>query len=88
MMKWSSRYLFLDFVIIHYRFIATYKFEIWVWCLQDALAALKSGRLPPPSALPSFETVKDIVGFTNYFTEESRYSTSSAPPSYSRPSGC
>ena len=70
----------MDFVIIHHHFIATYKFEIWIWSLQDALATLKSGRLPPPSALPSFETVKDIVGFTNYLAEESRYSTSSTPP--------
>ena len=87
MMKSSSRYLFLDFVIIHCRFIATYKFEIWMWCLQDALAAFKSDYLTPPSALPPFETVKDIVDFINYFAEESHYSTSSAPPSYIRPSG-
>ena len=78
----------MDFVIIHYRIIATCKFKIWIWCLQDVVVALKSDHLPPPSALPSFETVKDIVGFTNYFVEDSRYSTSSSPPSYTRPSGC
>lgn len=54
--------------------------------MQDALAALKSGRLPPPSLLPSFETVKDIVGFPKYYEEEARYSTGSSTKnsSYSR----
>ncbi|KAG0613270.1 hypothetical protein M758_6G089500 [Ceratodon purpureus] len=54
--------------------------------MQDALLALKSGRLPPPSALPSFEAVKDIVGFPKYYEEEARYSTQSSTrrSSYSR----
>lgn len=56
---------------------------------QDALVALKSGRLPPPSALPSFEAVKDIVGFPKYYEEEERYSTnpSTRSSSYNRMQG-
>ena len=34
------------------------------------------------------ESVKDIVGFTNYFAEEFCYSSNPAPPSYNRPLGC
>lgn len=57
--------------------------------MQDALVALKSGRLPPPSALPSFEAVKDIVGFPKYYEEEERYSTnpSTRSSSYNRMQG-
>lgn len=58
--------------------------------LQDALAALKSGRLPTPSALPSFENIKEIVGFPQYYTEEERYTTTSSTStssSYNRSSG-
>eukprot|EP00250_Pteridium_aquilinum_P034913 c8308_g1_i1 orf=173-1756(+) len=44
--------------------------------MQDALLALKSGRMPPPSDLPSFEEIKTIVGFNNYYEEEKKYSTS------------
>jgi 2-methylisocitrate lyase-like PEP mutase family enzyme len=56
--------------------------------MQDALAAIKSGRLPPPSDLPSFDTMKEIVGYPEYYKEEERYATnvSSATP-YNRPSG-
>lgn len=65
------------------------KHHICVLFWQDALAALKSGRLPPPSLLPSFETVKDIVGFPKYYEEEARYSTGSSTKnsSYSRMPG-
>ncbi|CAM6039381.1 unnamed protein product [Sphagnum compactum] len=49
--------------------------------MQDALAAIKSGRLPPPSDLPSFDTMKEIVGYPEYYKEEERYATNvSMPP--------
>lgn len=67
-------------------------FNEFFWLLlQDALAALKSGRLPTPSALPSFENIKEIVGFPQYYTEEEWYTTTSSTStssSYNRPSGC
>ncbi|QHO09681.1 2,3-dimethylmalate lyase [Arachis hypogaea] len=43
--------------------------------MQDALAALKGGRIPPPESMPSFEEIKDIVGFNTYYEEEKRYVT-------------
>ncbi|XP_015962910.1 uncharacterized protein LOC107486861 isoform X1 [Arachis duranensis] len=43
--------------------------------MQDALAALKGGRIPPPESMPSFEEIKDIVGFNTYYEEEKRYAT-------------
>ncbi|KAH7282181.1 hypothetical protein KP509_35G017100 [Ceratopteris richardii] len=46
--------------------------------MQDALVALKSGRMPPPASLPSFEDIKKVVGFDDYYEEESRYSISSS----------
>lgn len=41
--------------------------------MQDALLALKSGRMPPPANLPSFEEIKRIVGFDKYYEQEQRY---------------
>eukprot|EP00245_Coleochaete_scutata_P017349 TRINITY_DN8485_c0_g1_i1.p1 TRINITY_DN8485_c0_g1~~TRINITY_DN8485_c0_g1_i1.p1 ORF type:complete len:518 (+),score=94.12 TRINITY_DN8485_c0_g1_i1:80-1633(+) len=43
--------------------------------MKDALSALKSGRLPPPSQLPSFEEVKAVVGFPEYYVDEAKYAT-------------
>ncbi|XP_057436610.1 uncharacterized protein LOC130729016 [Lotus japonicus] len=45
--------------------------------MQDALAAIKDGGVPPPESMPSFEEIKDIVGFNAYYEEEKRYATSS-----------
>nr|KYP65061.1 Putative carboxyvinyl-carboxyphosphonate phosphorylmutase [Cajanus cajan] len=44
--------------------------------MQDALSAIKGGGIPPPGSMPSFEEIKDIVGFNSYYEEEERYSTS------------
>ncbi|MED6207958.1 hypothetical protein PIB30_040476 [Stylosanthes scabra] len=41
--------------------------------MQDALTALKEGLVPPPGTMPSFEEIKDIVGFNTYYQEEKRY---------------
>eukprot|EP00252_Welwitschia_mirabilis_P018629 TRINITY_DN4139_c0_g1_i1.p1 TRINITY_DN4139_c0_g1~~TRINITY_DN4139_c0_g1_i1.p1 ORF type:complete len:557 (-),score=126.26 TRINITY_DN4139_c0_g1_i1:72-1607(-) len=42
--------------------------------MQDALSGLKSGRVPPPVMLPSFEEIKNVVGFNDYYCEELKYS--------------
>ncbi|XVF38432.1 hypothetical protein REPUB_Repub20aG0101200 [Reevesia pubescens] len=44
--------------------------------MQDSLTALKGGRIPPPGCMPSFEEIKEIVGFNKYYEEEKRYATS------------
>ncbi|XVE81118.1 hypothetical protein DITRI_Ditri15bG0037000 [Diplodiscus trichospermus] len=44
--------------------------------MQDSLTALKGGRIPPPGSMPSFEEMKEILGFNNYYEEEKRYATS------------
>ncbi|KAL5998129.1 hypothetical protein ACLOJK_009064 [Asimina triloba] len=49
--------------------------------MEDALSALKGGRLPPPRSLPSFEEIKETLGFNAYYEEEKIYSTSSGKPS-------
>ncbi|CAN6448895.1 unnamed protein product [Victoria cruziana] len=46
-----------------------------VRAMQQALRAIKSGRLPPPSCLPTFEEIKDTLGFNAYYEEERRYCT-------------
>jgi hypothetical protein len=50
-----------------------------IWCLtvicdmQDALVAIKDGGVPPPGALPSFQEIKDTLGFNRYYKEEKQY---------------
>ncbi|CAI8583506.1 unnamed protein product [Vicia faba] len=44
--------------------------------MQDSLTAIKGGRIPPPGSMPSFEEIKDILGFNKYYEEEKRYATS------------
>ncbi|MQL71135.1 hypothetical protein Taro_003455 [Colocasia esculenta] len=46
-----------------------------IQAMQDALTAIKSGRVPSPGSLPSFEEIKEIIGFNDYYEEEKRYST-------------
>lgn len=48
---------------------------VTISAMQDALLALKSGRMPPPADLPSFEEIRNIVGFDDYYKEEQRYMT-------------
>ncbi|XP_039055634.1 2,3-dimethylmalate lyase isoform X3 [Hibiscus syriacus] len=47
-----------------------------IQAMQDSLTALKGGRIPPPGRMPSFEEIKEIVGFNKYYEEEKRYATS------------
>ncbi|WOL04431.1 hypothetical protein Cni_G13152 [Canna indica] len=55
--------------------------------MEDALAAIKSGRVPPPGSLPSFDEIKDTLGFNDYYEEEKRYSIGPAQTSYQRGTG-
>ena len=50
--------------------------------LQDALIAIKGGRIPPASSLPSFEEIKDTLGFNHYYEEEEKYVVTPAQSSY------
>lgn len=43
--------------------------------MQDALAAIKGGRMPSPGSMPSFEEIKDLLGFNLYYEEDKRYAT-------------
>jgi hypothetical protein len=49
--------------------------------LQDALAAIKGGRVPPPGSLPSFDEIKETLGFNTYYEEEKRYMVNNFQPS-------
>lgn len=56
-------------------------FRIWLYQtsmtqLQDSLIAIRGGRIPPPGSMPSFEEIKEILGFNTYYEEEKRYATS------------
>lgn len=46
--------------------------------MQRALTALKEGR--PPEHLMSFEALKELVGFDDYYAEEARYAERQSPP--------
>lgn len=46
--------------------------------MQDALAGLKGGHIPPPGSMPSFEELKELLGFNAYYEEEKRYTTTSS----------
>ncbi|KAK4754466.1 hypothetical protein SAY87_002570 [Trapa incisa] len=48
--------------------------------MQDSLRAIKGGRIPPPGSMPSFEEMKEILGFNIYYEEEKRYSSNSSQP--------
>ncbi|OEL31453.1 2,3-dimethylmalate lyase [Dichanthelium oligosanthes] len=50
--------------------------------MEDALIAIKGGRLPPPGSLPSFEEIKDTLGFNHYYEEEKRYVVTPAQSLY------
>lgn len=52
--------------------------------MQDSLTAIKGGRIPPPGSMPSFEEIKEILGFNTYYEEEKRYTTSTNQPSSQR----
>ncbi|CAH8306049.1 unnamed protein product [Eruca vesicaria subsp. sativa] len=49
-----------------------------IQAMQDALLAIKSGRIPPPGSMPSLEEIEEILGYVTYREEEKRYATSSS----------
>ncbi|XP_027349505.1 uncharacterized protein LOC113861093 [Abrus precatorius] len=46
---------------------------VCIKAMRDALTAIKGGGVPPPNIMPSFEQIKDIVGFNDYYEEEAHY---------------
>ncbi|KAL8481060.1 hypothetical protein ACS0TY_027551 [Phlomoides rotata] len=48
--------------------------------MQDALSAIKGGRIPSPGSMPSFEELKEILGFNSYYEEEMLYTTKTSQP--------
>ncbi|XP_038691747.1 2,3-dimethylmalate lyase-like isoform X1 [Tripterygium wilfordii] len=57
-----------------------------IQAMQDALIAIKGGRVPPPGSMPSFDEMKEILGFSTYYEEEKRYATSGSQLSRERAS--
>ncbi|KAK2970556.1 hypothetical protein RJ640_027182 [Escallonia rubra] len=55
--------------------------------MQDALTAIKGGRIPPPGSMPSFGEIQEILDFNTYYEEEKRYATSSSQLSWQRAGG-
>ncbi|XP_010508461.1 PREDICTED: uncharacterized protein LOC104785035 isoform X2 [Camelina sativa] len=49
-----------------------------IQAMQDALLAIKGGRIPPPGSMASLEEIDEILGFNTYEEEERRYATSSS----------
>ncbi|XP_048234551.1 2,3-dimethylmalate lyase isoform X2 [Ricinus communis] len=47
-----------------------------IQAMQDSLKAIKGGRIPPPGSMPSFEEIKEILGFNDYYEEENQYAIS------------
>lgn len=42
--------------------------------------AIKGGRMPSPGSMPSFEEMKEVLGFNTYYEEEMRYRTETSQP--------
>ncbi|XP_009785440.2 uncharacterized protein [Nicotiana sylvestris] len=49
-----------------------------ICAMQDALSAIKGGRIPSPGSMPSFEELKEILGFNTYYEEEKCYATTNS----------
>ncbi|VVB03219.1 unnamed protein product [Arabis nemorensis] len=49
-----------------------------IQAMQDALLAIKGGRIPPPGSMPSLEEIEKILGSDTYREEEKRYATSAS----------
>ncbi|XP_022956052.1 uncharacterized protein LOC111457862 [Cucurbita moschata] len=48
--------------------------------MQDALLAIKGGQIPS-ERMPSFEEMKEILGFNSYYEEEDKYAAAASLPS-------
>ncbi|XP_022138134.1 uncharacterized protein LOC111009380 isoform X2 [Momordica charantia] len=53
---------------------------ISIRAMQDALLALKEGQIPS-ERMPSFEEMKEILGFNSYYEEEEKYASAVSLPS-------
>ncbi|KAK9668664.1 hypothetical protein RND81_13G076300 [Saponaria officinalis] len=53
-----------------------------IQAMQDALKGIRRGLIPSPGSMPSFEEIKDTLGFNKYYEEEKLYAlTKTQPPS-------
>ncbi|XP_022137987.1 uncharacterized protein LOC111009259 isoform X3 [Momordica charantia] len=52
-----------------------------IQAMQDALLAIKGGRLPSPGSMPTFGEMKEILGFNRYYEEEKKYASAVSQPS-------
>ncbi|KMT11139.1 hypothetical protein BVRB_5g111270 isoform B [Beta vulgaris subsp. vulgaris] len=50
-----------------------------IHAMQDALNAIRRGHIPSPGSMPSFEEVKNILGFNDYYEEEKLYASTLMP---------
>ncbi|KAL5542921.1 hypothetical protein UlMin_010631 [Ulmus minor] len=50
-----------------------------IQAMQDALFTIRGGRIPPVGSMPSFEKIKEILGFNNYYDEEKQYAITASP---------
>ncbi|KAI4966933.1 hypothetical protein ZWY2020_035587 [Hordeum vulgare] len=74
--------LFIDALASREEMMAPLELEEIGYKIIDALVAITGGRIPPPSSLPSFEEIKDTLGFNRYYEEEKRYVASPAQSSF------
>ncbi|CAN8284614.1 unnamed protein product [Cochlearia groenlandica] len=49
-----------------------------IQAMQDALVAIKSGRIPPPGSMPSLKEIEKVLGSDTYLEEEKLYTTTSS----------
>ncbi|KAL2900761.1 2 3-dimethylmalate lyase [Bienertia sinuspersici] len=51
-----------------------------IQAMQDALNAIRRGHIPSPASMPSFEEMKDTLGFNEYYEDDKRYALTMTPP--------
>ncbi|KAF6146863.1 hypothetical protein GIB67_018516 [Kingdonia uniflora] len=60
---------------------------VFIRAMQDALTTLIGGRMPPPGSLPSFDEIKETLGFNTYYEDEERFITTTSQPPFQRDDG-
>ena len=48
-----------------------------VRAMENTLAGIRDDGYPDESTLPTFEELREVVGFPQYYDEEARYDTTS-----------
>lgn len=70
--------IFLFLPIVCNLTVLAKRLKNYVEHLQDALLAIKGGRIPPPGSMPSLKEIEEVLGVETYQQEEKRYATSSS----------